>query len=264
MSKNSNKNLRGRELQVQTPLAVKRKVGSKLKAVPKPEGDKPVEWRCQRCKRVFVREHNFNNHVCRLSPGEIRKTDPLTQPAWEYYRLWMTAKKRATPSVDTFVHSRLYTAFVDFVVFARKVKLVAPDRFIRLMVAKDFQPQMWTMDGVYMQYLDYIDTELTPLERVEISIDTLFAHANKHDVDISCVFEHTDPDDLIKWLRSQKVSPWLLLNSKKFAWYYANVLTAGHRDVLNSMVRADYWFDKTKQDPELTKQLKAIISELGL
>lgn len=189
---------------------------------------------------------------------------PTGQAAWMYYQTWFRTMKKMPPRADAFLSSKYYRTFNNFAVFIRKVDIPKPDKFIWLMVEKGFQPSMWTLDASYALYMDYLEHTVPPMEQVRLSIDTLFAHAERHEVDVENVFDVLHPSDLISMLRNRRLSPWLLLNSKKFKMFFVNKANAEQQMILETLIRFESWADRLTKNPELTENIKRCVRELNL
>jgi hypothetical protein len=189
---------------------------------------------------------------------------PIGQAAWLYYQTWFRTMKKMPPRADAFLSSKFYRTFNNFAMFVRKIDMPKPDKFIWLMVEKDFPPSMWMLDASYALYMDYLEHQVSPMEQVRMSIDTLFAHADRHNVDVEEVFDVLHPSDLISLLRHRRLSPWLLLNSKKFKLFFVNKANAEQQMILETLIRFESWAERLSKNPELTENIKRCVRELNL
>ena len=222
---------------------------------------------CNKCHRVYVREHAFMNHKCKQMKHEDEFKTIVGQSAWIYYQMWMKCKRRPidldNPSI--FLSSSFFTTFIKFTKFIQKTKLPVPDKFIWLMVKKDIPPKMWTRDDVYSMYMDFIDSAMDPLVQIQTSINTLFDKSDIHNVDVSNVFEKIPPNELLHLIRLRQLSPWLLLFSKSFGVVIKNKMSSEQRIILETLIRPEYWGEKIgKLSPDTKEKIKQCVSELGI
>jgi hypothetical protein len=195
---------------------------------------------------------------------EAELKSPDGQAAWHYYQLWMRQLKRMPPPAESFLTSKYFRTFINFTKFTKSVSLPQPDKFIWLMVEKKYQPTLWMSDEVYVNYLEYLDRKLDPMEQAKISIDTLLALADRHDVDVSTVFDILQPGDVIQLLRVRKLSPWLLLFSKKFKVFFATKTNSEQQIIMEALIQPSYWENKMAQYPEEVKNIKTYIGALNI
>lgn len=222
-----------------------------------------TKYVCKYCHRNFVREHAYMDHECKQMKRENEIKSPNGQAAWHYYQTWMKHKKRMPPPASAFMTSKYFRTFINFAQFVKKVQLPLPDKFIWLMVKRDYPPTMWLNDEVYSQYLDFVDAKMPPIEQAKTSISTILDYADSHDIDVSAVFERINPNELIHLVRLRKLSPWLLLVSKKFAKMYVN-LNEEQQTILETLIKPDVWAEKKEKHKQDIDMIKVYVGELGI
>lgn len=224
-----------------------------------------AKYTCRACHTVFVREDRFLAHKCKQMKREEEFHSPAGQAAWNYYQQWLREMKRLPPSAgQSFMSSKFFRTFINFVTFTKTVELPRPEKFIWLMVQKNFPPALWQTDEVYSMYLEFLDRKVPPLEQANLSVETLFSYAEKHDVDVSDVFTKLHPADLIQMLRTRRLSPWLLLCTTKFGPYFRNQTNPEQRIIIENLIRADFWYDKMEQHAEDVLAIKKVVQAMGL
>lgn len=223
-----------------------------------------ARYTCKACHRVFVQESKFLAHQCKQMKREEELKSPEGQAAWHFYSLWLRTMKRMPPPAHSFLTSKFFRTFVNFVQFCKRVNLPKPDKFIWLMVQKNFPPTMWMNDDVYVMYIEFIDRKLTPTAQVKISMDTLIGIADKHGIEISEVFTKVKGPEIIQMLRTRQLSPWLLLTSRKFKKLYATEVTADHKIQIDQFIRPEYWGSKFDEYEEDVEKFKELTAEMGI
>lgn len=222
------------------------------------------EMVCKHCHKTFVRERSFLEHKCTQMRRLEELNTPIGQAAWMYYQTWFVKMKKIPPRGDTFITSKFFRTFNNFATFVRKVNLPTPDKFIWLMVEKKFPPTMWMLDETYVLYLDFLEHKTPPMEQVRISINTLFAHADQYSVDVEDVFKVLHPSEIITMLRGRRLSPWLLLNSKKFKTLFIEKFSTEQQQILETLIQLESWSNRLTADLELTENIKRCVRELNL
>ncbi len=224
-----------------------------------------VTHTCKWCHKVYLRENAYMAHECKQMKREAELKTPIGQAAFDYYQTWMREKKRHSFSPASFLASNYFRTFINFVNFTKQVKLPLPDKFIKLMVQRDYPPTMWINDEVYSQYIGFLDSNIDPMDQVALSIQTLLAYTDKVDIDICDVFEAINPNELIQMVRIRRVSPWLLLFSQKFKQMWVDRLSDEQQSIMESLIQPEYWGDRLSQNTVTTKdQIKKYVSELGI
>lgn len=223
-----------------------------------------ARFTCRACHRVFVLEDRFLAHNCKQMQREAELKSPTGQTAWHYYQLWLRAQKRMPPPAASFLSSKYFRTFINFVEFSRRVELPNVQKFIWLMVNKGFSPTMWTNNEVYTIYLEFCDRKVPPIEQATLSIDTLLKYTAEHGIELHEVFDKINIQDIIHLLHVRKLSPWLLLVSKSFRNAYINRTTDEQKIILESMIRPSYWPEKMAQHPEDVAKIKLMVNEMGI
>lgn len=219
---------------------------------------------CKFCHKVFVQERRYLVHECKQMARVKELQSPMGQSAWNYYQLWMRHQKRMAPSSGTFITSKYYRTFVNFAKFTKRVNLPRPEKFIWLMVHKKYSPTIWMNDEIYVEYIEYLDRQLDPKEQAKLSIETLFSYAEQQHVDVSCIFEVLNPNDLLQLIRVRAVSPWLLLQSDKFKLFYRDKLSPEQKVIIGSLIQPSYWEHKMAKCPEEIEVIKEWVGGLNI
>lgn len=222
-----------------------------------------VTFTCKFCHKIYIREQAYMNHECKRMKRFKELKTPIGQTAWHYYQNWMREQNRMPPSADAFMESKLFRTFVNFTIFSQKVSLPLPNKFIWLMKVKNYPPTMWMMDEVYAQYLTFIDTKMPPVDQAKTSITTILDYADLHNIDPSDVFTTINPNELIHLVRTRKLSPWLLLVSKRFTKFY-NTINEEQQLILETLIQPDIWTEKFAAHLSDVNIIKAYVGELGI
>lgn len=223
-----------------------------------------ARFRCKYCRAVFVREDRYLVHKCKEMKRVQEFQTPVGQTAWQYYQLWLRKQKRMAPKPDSFLTSKYYRTFVNFAKFAKAADLPSVEKFIWLMIEKDWPPTLWTNDEVYTQYLEFLDYKTTPMEQVKTSIETLVNYSNKNEIDISEAFKKMQPTEVIHLVRTRRLSPWLLLFCQTFKQMFRERVSNEQKIILETLIRPDYWAEKFEDNLKTVDKIKQCVKELQL
>lgn len=202
------------------------------------------------------------NHLCTEKKRANIMNTPVGLRALEFYSVWMHTRKY-TAHTAAFTTSKYFDSMVRFVEFANKVRLPYPEKFIWLMVQKNYEPTMWCDDQIYVEFLEFVDYKLPPMEHVTKTISTLLKLSEAYDVDISQVFQHMRPTELLHLVRLRSVSPWVLLNCKTFNKFF-QTFTPEQRIIAESLINPNYWFDRFDKEPSTVAKIKQYLDELNI
>lgn len=225
---------------------------------------KERKFQCSFCHQSFVYEDRFLKHKCKQMLRDEEFRTPIGQSAWHLYQEWMKVYRRQVPRSSAFLSSKFYSSFVRFAKFIKKVHLPDPKTFIWLMKEKDIAPSIWNNDQVYAIYLEFLDRRGDPKKQAEVTINTLFNLAEAAGCDVGDIFTVLTPSETIQLLRERRLSPWILLNSKKFKQFFVQKVSPEERIVMESIIRPNYWAEKFKARPSDRELMKTYVSELNL
>ena len=221
-------------------------------------------YECKFCHTKFKTEDRFMKHHCKHMQRDEDFRTVTGQAAWMYYKAWNKAQRRIVPKGRAYLKSKYFNSFMRFATFVKKMKIPDTDAFIWLMVEKDLLPTIWTNDQVYTLYLEFMDRKVAPKRHAEITINTLFDEADERGIDVSEIFDHITPNELIMLMRRRQVSPWFLFNSKKFKQFFVNSTSPEERIVMESIIRPHYWKKKFDENPKDVKNMQTYAKELNL
>lgn len=223
-----------------------------------------AQYTCKHCKKVFVKEHLYLAHKCKQMKRLEEFQSTAGQAAWEYYQMWMRQQKKAVHQPGSFLASRYYRTFINFAEFVKKTNLPSVEKFIWLMVEKKYPPIIWTSNEVYVLYLEFLDHKVSPMDQFALSLRTLMKYTDKHDVDVSEVFDKMLPTEVIHMLNTRRLSPWLLLHSSKFKLMFRDKFSPEQTIILENLIRPEFWIERFKQNPKEVEKIKKNLAEIGL
>jgi hypothetical protein len=191
---------------------------------------------------------------------KMKTTEGMT--AWLAYSTWMKFQGRKVPPQTTFLESRYYQSLVKFAAFMHSIPTIDMDSYIRLMIKLNMQPAIWAHPDVYKMYIKSTKRE-SPIKQVQEATLFIMEFCDKEGYSISEFFQSITCPQLVQWIRDNDVTPWLLLVSTKFKQWYA-ALDEDDQDAINAIIDIDNWAQKIRNSPEVVKQTKGILAELGL
>lgn len=224
--------------------------------------EKP-KWKCEYCNKIFSTEDGLMYHNCSVKERLEELRGISGQVAYQYYSEWMKFYKRKAPPAETFLTSRYYKSFINFVEHVNKLKIPDPLAFIKLMAEKDISPMLWRRDQCYTLFLHHYDKSIDPLEQVALSIETLIDIAHKHEIKLSNVFDHIGIKHIMELIRLRKLSPWVIFSSKACG-EYLHTLNKEETQELSTLINPIYWSEKLELNKDLVKDISKICDEVGI
>jgi hypothetical protein len=224
---------------------------------------KPGVFLCHYCTRKFSNESIFMRHQCEQKKRAYEIANPVGQAAFIHYTNWMKAKKFKAQSIDAFMASRYYRAFLRFAEMVMNAGIGKPERYIHLMVDAGITPDLWHRDQCYKMYLDWMDNQEDPLDQVAASIMCLMDLAEKEEVDYKKVIEHLGAQRILSLIGQRKLSPWFLLHSQAVQTFLKG-LDPEHLKNFDRAINISAWVERLQEHKTIRNDIRKIITEVGL
>ena len=218
---------------------------------------------CKYCEKEFVREDRYLKHQCEKMRRHEEIKTPVGQGAYILYQMWFTTKKKTPPDINSFLNSKYYLPFVSFAKFVKRVKLANAELYIRMMNDKSIMPSHWTRDDMYVYYIEYIDRKVSPHKQAKLTVNLLIKMADAADCEITEAFDLLTAADIIEMIRQRKLSPWVLLKSKKFHTKCA-MMSIEEQGIISKLINVTYWTKKFKSHPDINQYMKKLVEEMEL
>lgn len=226
---------------------------------------KEKRFKCAYCDARYVHEKTFLKHACKQKVRHDEFKTAAGQVAWSSYQLWFKLSKNFVPNMDLFLISAQYAHFMKFAHFAKRVQVADIPSYVRIMFKADnVPPSMWTLPEAHALYINRLDRLVSPLKMVDITIDTLFDLSEDYDVPVSNIFQVISPSAVIVLIQRRKLSPWLLLKSPKFVYFYNKSTSTEEQIILKTIIKFDFWYEKFSKHKKEVEQIKTIVAELNL
>lgn len=221
-------------------------------------------FECKFCNQRYVKEAQFKKHKCNLMErDEFVRTDKRGRFAFTVYKKWIKTRGYRTPGRDTFIESRYYNSILKFADFYYETMLPDVEDYIEFMVEDNYLPSLWTNATVYEQYMTAFDDRVRPLKQADITFKYLDIMARTLDCEPAEVFDYIYVNELVKLIQCRRLSPWVLLVSKRFHRYMEEC-DPDEVLMLESMVNPDVWNQKFKAWPKSLRSIRKLTKELGL
>lgn len=225
---------------------------------------KTYEHVCEFCGKRYKREAGLLNHKC---PQADRIEEVKTQEgrrAFEMYSRYYKQRFNKIVEIDTFIKSASYGGCFRFLDFIKEMGLVDVDVYIKIMVEKELKPEQWCNPLAYAFYIENIDKYIKPSRQIELSVNTVMDIAEMYEVEPSEFFDVISPPDMISLITSREMSPWFVLNSKKFMEFYKTVLDNHYKRKMSILIDGEHWSRKMRLYPDVRDMAKECVAELGL
>lgn len=221
-------------------------------------------FECEYCKKKFKTTRNHEKHLCEKKRKFLLLNSKHGQVAYICYENWRKLKGFYAPTKDTFLSSKYFKSFINFVDFCSQKSLPERNGFIKAMVVQNVQPSLWCSDSYYNFYITNFDNIYTPMRQVEISVEYLYKLAAILECPLTEVIPKVGVVNLLKLIVVKKLSPWMLLFTKSYNHYVDYGVTEEQRDLVDTIVDMKLWENRINSDPVSVEKIKGVMTSLNI
>jgi len=224
-----------------------------------------VGFTCQFCKITLSTEKYLFNHLCDLKRRFLQRDDKSTKVAFAAYeRFYVRSMNRRKPiTYDEFDRSPFYAAFIRFARHLIDLGAISPMQFVDFLLRVEAPIDRWTDPVMYATYIRELNKNESPADAVERNLMVMEQWSIESGEDWRDFFRKVAPALATGWIRSGKISPWLLCTASS-AWILMDRLSEEQICIVNEAIDADYWQAKISRHQETVEAIRNTLSENGI
>lgn len=223
-----------------------------------------MENKCEFCGKKFVRERSVVNHLCEKKRRYLQRDEKHVRLGFYTWQRFMKYNKfRGDRTYEKFMNSRLYTSFVRFGKHIIDIDAIEPECFIDFVLKNAVRIDDWTKDFVYEKYLREL-AKREPADRaIERNILLMKQWSMETGENWLDFFEKVNTNLAVRWIRSGRISPWLLYHSER-AKTLIERMSEYQLQLIESYVNPTFWKKKFAMKKDDVRFVKDICKQAGL
>jgi hypothetical protein len=229
----------------------------------KVETEQSEEYRCEHCKRNFVKPGNLLKHLCEQKRRWQDKDKPASRIAYEawlkFYKTIQPFKKKKE-YID-FISSAYYVGFVKFGLYCVEASVVDPLGYVNQLLKENTPLDNWNSDKVYTKYLILHLRSEDGMLAVKRSVDNMLTLSENENLQLRDVFKYVNINKLCYHIVNGKISPWMVYQSKTGVEFLSR-LNDDQRNLIYPYIDPERWNIKFKRDNEETKMINSVIAQI--
>lgn len=235
--------------------------GTKTKKQKAPES----EFRCGFCDKAFVAERSLMVHSCVQKTREMERDEKSTRMGLSVYLKFYEkncpgAKQRTWTDFRT---SKYYNDFVKVGTYITEINAVNATMFIDFLVTSTIPIAKWRSPLVYEHYLKQLLRDETPDAAIQRNIMLMQQWATDTENDWNEFFKKISPVQAVSWMRSGRISPWLIYISGA-----SDQLTSRFSPeqwaLVETYLDPNFWEVKMNRHKEEVEFFRQTLAEFGL
>ena len=180
--------------------------------LPELFADKKLSFKCDFCKKSFVKEKSLMIHSCQKKKRYLWKDEPYSRIALRSFQIYwkrvMRSKKDKT--FDDFCDSQYYTCFIKYGKFVVDLPVYKPEQYLEFLIKTEAPIDKWNTDAIYNVYMREHTRKEDPYDAVARSIQTMTEWAQERNTDWSTFFSDVATPYAVILINKGLISPWAL------------------------------------------------------
>ena len=226
-----------------------------------------MNYPCEFCKREFSNEKRLINHMCeqkRRWTSRNKHHVRLGLQSWlKWYELSGTHLNKKNRSYKDFMASQFYTAFVKFGRHVADTNMVNPTQFIESVIKNGIKLDDWCKDSVYEQYVRDVCKREDVNTALERQVHLMETWAEENNEEWTEFFKKIHPNLAIKWIRTGRISPWILFNATT-AGYLFDRMSEEQIAMVDDFIETPFWKLKMKRNEQDMKFVQETLERYGI
>lgn len=225
------------------------------------------KFKCEFCNREFVRERTLINHLCEKKRRWMNRDEKYVQigfEAWKTYYKMAGMNKTKEKTYKDFMSTQYYLAFTRFGKHVLNTNMVNWQQFIPFVIKNNIKLDHWCRDSIYEKYVHDVCRKEDVYTAMERQIKIMEDWARDNNDDWTEFFKKIQPGLAIKLIRTGKLSPWIILNSKTVEEFLFPRMTDEQFQIIMDFINWDVWRVKMVNDKEDTAFVKDLLEKYDL
>jgi hypothetical protein len=211
-----------------------------------------TEFRCEFCKKTFVRERSFVLHMCEKKQRWLDRDQKFFTIAFvafsRFYEICYKSSRKKTTS--DFIDSRFYTDFIKFGRHLNNINALEPEGFIEYLIRGNIKLRDWTKEHYYNEWVRNLTRKESWEKAFERNMLLIFQWSQEENKEVTSFFKEVNTNLAVKWIQTGRLSPWILYTAPS-AQILFDRLNEDQLKMIEQWVDPKYWrsvFDKNLND----------------
>lgn len=226
---------------------------------------KQRKYKCTFCDREFVRKTWYEKHMCDKKKRFLDRNNIAVIRAHRLFNHWQRRcrllRRGAEKSMDEFLRSPFYKAFVRLSEFTSSEYVVSGFKYIDWLVDNKIPEARWCNPRDLDEYREYVRESEEPEEQAEITCKNIRVWCADNGIDMPEFFATVTPSQAMNMVRENKLSPWVLLGYQPCVDALTSRFKQDMLFTLNDHINVPYWLEKTESDTDGVAKVTSVLNE---
>lgn len=216
----------------------------------KPKAKSKEGFTCGFCNKTFMKESTYLVHLCERKRRWIDRDTKHAKVGFMVFQKFYEVSygaARKPKTVDEFIKSNLYTAFMSFGRYIVNNNVINPSDFIMFVIKSGVPLKNWESPVLYEKYVRELNKKETPYAAVERHFLLVKQWSIDTGEEMYDFFRKISPAQATMWIQTGRISPWVLFNCES-ANDMIGRLSEEQLDLIYSYIDPEFWKIKFKMN----------------
>jgi len=233
----------------------------KVKVVAPPS---PQTFPCEFCKKEFVRENSFINHMCEKKRRWLWRDERYIRIGFiafqMFYKLSVRSKKEKT--YTDFMDSQYFTAFTKFGRYVEHINAIEVQGFVEMLIKNNIKLDDWVNETWYESWTRELARKESPSKAMERNILLMEQWGRETGENWVDFFRKVSTVQATTWIRKGRISPWLLYTEAGQALF--DRMSDEQLGMVKDWINPIAWKPKIRDHKEEVDEIYEILKEAGV
>jgi hypothetical protein len=205
------------------------------------------------------------SHICERKSRWLNKDqvpNRIGYQTWLQFYNKHSASKTKNKTLDEFIRSPYYIAFVKYGNYCVDVKVLQIPRYTDWLLDNQIKIDNWTSDSNYTKFLcEYLRVE-DPFDAIYRSVEYCSTLAELDEIQPNDVLRYSHPNKICHAITLGKISPWMLYCSQS-GIRFLETLNQDHVKIISEYINPEQWALKFHRDKELKERIVETLKDAG-
>lgn len=221
---------------------------------------------CDFCKKSFSKESSLLAHACEKRRRWMMRDEKYVKLGFfsyqRFYHLTYSSRKNKEQTYEQFSNSSFFSAFVVFGKYLLSINAIDCEGFIDSLIKNQVKLANW----IHPQFYEAWIRELGRKESSDRAVERNILLMRQWELDTgepwSDFFRKVNPQLATKWIKSGRISPWLLYCG--FGNDLFSRMSDEQLDLVKDLLDPEFWLKKINSNQDDVQQIKSILQEAGV
>lgn len=220
---------------------------------------------CRFCGKGFSNEKILVAHMCvrkkRFADRNVASSQLGFRVFQRFYEL--TTRSKTPKTVDEFIGSQYYIAFVKFARSLIERDTLCASEFIDYIISNGIKLSSWPDDHIYEDFLRSLLKREPPENALERSVLTMNDWCTENNMHLTDFFDNVSTYDAVELIRNARISPWVLYLADSASGLFVR-FSPEQFSIIETIIEPSVWQKKISKRSDDITFVVGILESAGL